>query len=453
MQDIVVTTNENTIKISTIEKGEFSGISAQLTQDVVKDYQINNVEEYASVLRELISQITKKGHGSLALTFLMEPQDVVLKFISVSKSNDSLEDQLINEARAKVPEISLDESYFAFMKVAPFVYQFVGIKKETLDKYVEISNKLGIGLRSIFPWVSFLPKIVETNQSAIFISKMSDEQVVALSEFGGIFFSGVYEKDKNTKDLQKLVTDLSVYKRKNPISKIYVYKYEGFSLNPEYEIIDVAIPNNDNEASKGFELHLIANQLLAKDPTLYTSKLNLLSNLPFDVVKNKSSMMPFVLGGFAALLVLGGLVYFGSRAKDTDSQKQPQQEVIENVPIVEQPAEQPSEPKESAPEATVESELSKGDLKVFIQNGAGVAGVAGRTQSFMETAGYTVVDIGNANETGRTNTLVKIKATKNAYLPLIKEDMADKFTIISEEDLPEDTAYDALVIVGTDAQI
>ena len=209
MQDLVVSLSENILKVSTVEGGEFKGVSAEVSSDVVNNYEILNTEEIVSALRDLISAVTKKGYRGLSLNFIVEPYDVITHFITVNKNGEDRHEQIISEIRAKVTELPLEEMYFSYIKVAPFVYQFIGVRKEKLEKLIEVSNKLGIGLKSAFPWTLFLPKMVGTNKPAIFISKLADKQVVALSEFGGIFFSGIYEKEKSTEELQKLVEELA----------------------------------------------------------------------------------------------------------------------------------------------------------------------------------------------------------------------------------------------------
>jgi len=41
---------------------------------------------------------------------------------------------------------------------------------------------------------AFLPKYLNLSDPSIFVTKVNNEQVVALSELGGIFYTGVFEK-------------------------------------------------------------------------------------------------------------------------------------------------------------------------------------------------------------------------------------------------------------------
>ena len=309
MQDLTVSISENVLKISTVESGEFKGVSAEIPTSVVSNYEILNIAELCSAIRDLIPTVTKKSHRSLSLNFLIEPHDVILKFITISKTTQNLEDQLLGEINAKVTELPLEEMYYSYLKIAPFVYQFIGIKKTILEKYIELSNNLGIALKGIFPWILFLPKFVNANVPAIFISRLAKKQVIALSEFNGIFFSGVYEKEKSTDELQKLVKDLSIYKRADPITKVYVYNYGGFSLNPGYEVLNIDIPNSDLSESEGYELHLLLNHMVSQDSGIVFSKMNLLTHLPVPVVAENKNIAVAYVGG--ALMVVGLLIFLG----------------------------------------------------------------------------------------------------------------------------------------------
>ncbi len=449
MQDLIVSVSENTLKISTVENGEFKGVSASVATDVVKGHEIINIEEFTSAMRDLISTITKKGTGSLGLNFIVEPQDVILKFVTVNKNGGSLEDQLTLETREKVKETTLEEMYFSYLKVAPFVYQFIGIRKEILEKYIDVSNKLGIGLRGVYPWILFLPKTVGINDPAIFISKSADKQIVALSEFNGVFFSGVYEKEKSTEELQKLITDLSIYKRNSPINKVYVYNYDSFSLNPGYEVLKVEIPNSDLAEAKGYELHLLVSQTVGKDSAAVFSKINLLTHLPVPVIKKDKSLVPIYIGGGVLAIVFAGIFGLNMLNKGSNEPDKSPTQPAQNEVLSQDATNNTPEPQVEAPK----SELKKEDLKISVENGAGVAGIAAKTQEFLEKAGYKVEAIGNSTDSARTDTLIKLKGSKKDYQTILTESMKDTFTVVVQTDLEETSQYDVIIVVGSDAKL
>lgn len=453
MQDLIVSLSENTLKVSTVENKEFKGVSAEITKGVVNDHQIIDPEEFSKVLSELISSVTTKKSRSLSLNILAEPSDVFFKFIPVKKTGGDVEDQIIDHIKDKEKDLPLEEMYFSYQKIAPFVYQFVGIRKEVIDKYIEVSNSIEIGLKGMVPWVLLLPRFTNKNEPSIYLTKSNGKQTVALSEFNGIFFSGVYEEDKSADELKKLVQELSIYKRSNPITKVYIYDYENFSLNPEYEVLNLEIPNSDLEESKGFELHLLYNHMIKVDQDVLTTQVNLLNLLPVPVIKEETNKALVYAGAGAFLLVVGGLIggaMLLNRGETTVLEnKADKTEVLSENNGEETQQEQNTEQEQQEEQV----ELKREDIAIRVENGAGIPGIAGRTQTFLQNLGYSVPEIDNADEIGRADTLVRVKGSKSGYLDLLGGDMGEDFTVVTEQDLSEDLDYDVLIIVGTDAQI
>ena len=92
---------------------------------------------------------------------------------------------------------------------------------------------------------------------------------------------------------------------------------------------------------------------------------------------------------------------------------------------------------------------SRGDLKVQVLNGGGTPGSAGKVRKFLEDKGYTVKDVGNAEEYTYQKTEIHVRPDKSAYLDLLKADVSKDYTIgTSSADLSPDSPYDAQVIVG-----
>ncbi|MFC1755932.1 LytR C-terminal domain-containing protein [Patescibacteria group bacterium] len=447
MQDLIVSLSENVLKVSTIENKEFKGVSADVNKEVVDDYKILDPKEFSVVLKELISAVTTKNPRSLSLNILVQPNDVIFKFVPVNKNGGDVEDQIINEIKTKAKELPLEEMHFSYQKIAPFVYQFIGVKKEIIDSYIEVSNTVGVGLKSIVPWVLLLPRFTDSNEPSIYLTKIAGKQIVALSEFNGIFFSGIYEEEKSTQELQTLVQELSIYKRNDPITKVFIYDYENFSLNPEYEILNLEIPNSDLEEAKGYEMHLLYGFMVAKDRDVLVTQVNLLNLLPVPVVQKESNKSLVLVGAAVMVLVVGGLI---GGAMLLNKGRGPK--VLENTA---QQNEVLSENNDEVVEEVVKEkvELKKEDISIRIENGAGVPGIAGRTQIFLEGLGYQISDIDNADEIRGNTTLVKIKADKADYKDLLKEDMKDDFSVEIEEDLDSGLEYDVLIVIGADAQI
>ena len=159
------------------------------------------------------------------------------------------------------------------------------------------------------------------------------------------------------------------------------------------------------------------------------------------------------------LLLLGSVVYFVTRSnsqeKDTKSitleeDVQPQVTEEESTPSPE-PSEAPSPTSKPSPVPTASgvSNSQKSSIKVAIQNGSGEAGVGGVAAEVLKKAGYDVVSTGNADNFDYTDVTIQVKAAKKSALALLEDDLSTDYTIgTTSSDLPADTSYDALVIIG-----
>lgn len=102
-----------------------------------------------------------------------------------------------------------------------------------------------------------------------------------------------------------------------------------------------------------------------------------------------------------------------------------------------------------APSPTPQS-AQRADISVQVLNGGGVPGAATKMKTFLEDKGYTVGDTGNTDEYTYNNTVVLVKADKDAYAELLKTDLVEEYTLeaSSSDILASDSVYDAQVIVG-----
>lgn len=452
MQDIFISINKNVVRLSTVDKdASLRTTLVDVPKDVVTDTKIISSTGLGSILNDLLSNVTTVSKNRLGLNFVVEPQDVYLRFITLSKKNIDVEAQIIAELKEKAKEIPLDDIYFSFKKVAPFVYQFTGIKKDLLDKYIEVSNSVGIGLKSVVPWALTLPKYVKTNEPAIFVCKTGDRQIIALSELGGIFFADIYERELKEEELQVLIKDLSFYKRSSPISHVYTINADYFTLEG-YNMQEVELPKfqENSEISPGYEQNVIVGYMLESDPETLNSQLNLLNLLPLPVVEAKSFSL-LAAGTVVALFILiGGSVsgYLYLRGRNT----------AENTSIAQNTNQQDANANavlsDTAPAVEVPKvELKKSDIKIRIENGASIAGLAAKTQEFLKSLGYEIQSIDTA-DVDVADTVFTFKKAKVNFTEMIKADMTDKFPGITvKEDLPDSAEYDLLITVGKSSKL
>lgn len=447
MQNLIVSLNENFLKVSAATVETFKSVSAQLDENVSKDSTILNTQVFSEVLFNLIQEATSESKDKKhTLHFLVEPQDAILNFITVNKKNGNLDEQIISEIRAKFASINLDDYYFSYQKIAPFVYQFIGVTKERMGKYLEVANTLGIELVSIIPWVMLLPRYIGKSDPSIFISKNNTDQIVALSELSGIYFCEVYEKEKSSEELSELVSKLSVYKRSAPITKVYTLADGSFSLNSEYEIVPL-IPHTDvPEEMKGYEMHAVAFRVLSEDPTLLNTQLNMLTYLPLPVVEKKNTALVYVGSVAAILVILGGAYFLVSRGNFL---KSAQQSNPGEVPVV---LSESNETPEATPAQQEEKPvIDKATIIVKIENASGINGLASKTKDALVAKGYkdTNIEIGTAAVT-RETTLVDVKVSKKNYLETVVEDIKDTYQAETSTNVDEAAAYDVLIQIGNE---
>lgn len=105
-------------------------------------------------------------------------------------------------------------------------------------------------------------------------------------------------------------------------------------------------------------------------------------------------------------------------------------------------------PAKTTPAPTSASGINREDLSIEIQNGSGISGAAGQASTLLKGLGYKVLSTGNADNFDYTQTVVKVKADKKAFLNQLKLDLETEYTVESAtSDLTGSTA-DAVVIVG-----
>lgn len=452
MQDIYLSLNNNIIRLSTIGKEGLKTYSMALDPDTVSDTKILNIESFVKEVTTGLSQITPLQNSKLLLNIVVEPEDSFLRFITVNKRDGNTQDQLIADIKKKITDAELDDMYFSYQKIAPFLYQFVGVKKEFMEAHLEIANKLGVSLKSVVPWISLLPKYLNTNDPAVFICRVDGSYAVALSELGGIFYSDVNDKQISKPELQKFVSDLSLYKRNSPIKKIFTLNYGEFSVNG-FETYDIRLPENLTDFPEDFKVNLLTNYVLDSDSAILGTQLNMLNLLPTPVVQKQSMKLVPAIVTAALLIGLGGLSYFlfFTDHKGFGSDKLAQNPESESV-LSEMSSNQTPESTPSVPE--VKPELKQADLKIMIWNGSGITGLASRTQSLLEGKRYVVTGIGNSDEDNKEATVFRFKKDKSGYVDLLKGDTSAVFPNVKIEETLEDSAqYDVLIIAGTSAKL
>ena len=70
-------------------------------------------------------------------------------------------------------------------------------------------------------------------------------------------------------------------------------------------------------------------------------------------------------------------------------------------------------------------------------------------KDFLTGKGWTVADVGNANNFDYQKSVIYVKPDKEAYLSLLQDDLKDAYTVgTASATLSTDVSFDAQVVVG-----
>ncbi len=452
MQDIYLSLSSNKLRLSTVDsKTGFKSLVVDLTKNVVHNTRIIDVYTFGSILSEAATRLTGLSNKKLLLNVITEPEDSIVSFITISKNELGNEEKILLEIKKKLGDTDLNNIYFSYKRIAPFLYQFVGMEKSVLESWVEVANNINVGLKSLIPWTLLLPRYVNAATPVIFIAKRDEKQIISLSELNGVFYSGVYKEEKSSKELQDFIKELSFYKKSEPLKKVFVLGYGSFALS-DFEVTRVDLPVSEINAgdSTGMEINILGNYLLDKDASLVSGQLNLLNLLPVPVMVKKTSPMVYVVPALVAVgvIVVIFVMGFGRNQKvNSSSIAQNTTQTTQSVLGDTQSSSQSATPSGSAPDEP-KPVLNRSDLKIRVENGTGVSGLAAKTQDYLKGLGYNVVSIGTADAV-RKDTLLSFKSAKITYKDLITTDLTSMVkSVVVEGNLSDSSDYDLLVVLG-----
>jgi len=447
MRELLVSINSNNLKISYCGPEGCGGISSEISSKIVKGSQILDKERLTQDLISLSNEILPPGKKPEGLNFLIGPEDFHAFFVTVNKNDGDLDEQIISSVKSKL-ELPLEDLYFSYTKIAPFIYQFIGVSQNYLDDLLDICNLWGVPVKSIVPWVSLLPKTLLDTDPAIFVANVEDKYVVSLSELNGVYFAHSYDEPKDSKELEELVKTLSVYNRKKPISRIFTLN-SALNLENGYEVLPV-LDSGETYLTEGFEVHELFLHVLQENRDVLGSKINLLNLLPLPEPTQKPAILvPVTVSIFLVGLLVGGYFLFFNNPEDS-------QQTVAGVSsevsgdTVESTS---SEVSAITSEETAVTELDKSKLVIRIENAAGITGAAGRTQDLLKEIGYSVDSVDTA-ENMRETTQVLIREDFKGYKDTLLLDLGDAFPEVLTDVLEEVEAdYNVLILIGKNAEI
>ncbi len=461
MKDLLISLDSNILKVSYCGPDGCAGFSQEISQDIVSDSKILNPELFARKLIELSSSLLPLKKKPDALTFIVPPENVLLAFHSVSKGETPVQDQLCAEASSKI-NVPLESLYFTHFKIAPFVYQFIGVDKDYLESLVKVSNLWGVPIRSVVPWVLLLPKTLPDSSPSIFVGNFDDKYIVALSELNGIYFSASYDEEKTEAEISDLVRKLSVYNRSSPIQNVYTVN-ASFSIGGAYKVHPI-LEQERYLGQEGFEIHDLTLRVLKDYPDILNSYINLLNLLPLPKVRAKTNSLvsASVAVSVVALLLAGffwGMPKFSKTASlipVADNVLGGETKTPESS-LTETPTREHKVDSENSQVLKKASQYTKKDMIIRIENASEVNGAAARTKALLEGLGYKVESIGTSS-TQLESSQVLITKPLMELRDELKRDLGDKVPVsvvdtLDELSPNEEYSHNVLIRLGKDAKI
>lgn len=150
-------------------------------------------------------------------------------------------------------------------------------------------------------------------------------------------------------------------------------------------------------------------------------------------------ILGFVVGGAS----VGAFLYFNPL------QKSEEKKMEETTPAETPTPEAMQEKSEEATDSAQTKEVNFSEYSVQILNGSGIAGAAGTVEDLLKEQGFEIFETGNADSYDYENTEVQIIGglPKEVY-DTIEKGLENYTVTLSEENLPEDSQYDVVIIVG-----
>ncbi|MFH1186617.1 MAG: LytR C-terminal domain-containing protein [Candidatus Levyibacteriota bacterium] len=126
----------------------------------------------------------------------------------------------------------------------------------------------------------------------------------------------------------------------------------------------------------------------------------------------------------------------------------PEESLAPETSPTDEPTKEPTLKPTSNP-VDKESGIDRSELSISVENGSGVAGVAGKATSLLKGLGYKITSTGNADKFDYENLTIKVKSGSSKYLELLKKDLGEEYTIgATFSDLSASSSADALIIIG-----
>lgn len=398
------------------------------------DYQ-----KVADTFQQLASQ-TQTQKLKLPLCVIIEPRNIEA-FLLVSSKETSANNVLEAQVEKRLGKEKLDSMYYSFQRIAPFVYQFLGIKKGYLENITSLANVLNLPLWNIIPWPLLLAK-TNSDVSSIYLYKKGVAYTSVFSNLSGTTNISQHKELPSDSELKKLFKAENLYDNKDSDPIIYILPNElGKELisdHSKHAVVHVSLNQ------PGFEEIELVNWGLSELPSSAMANINLLSLVPTPEIVAKRPVVKYVMATAGLFLCTGLLLHVVTSNRVSQNTKLDQSNVLseETKKIDESPQTTQSQTE------VEEKVIKRSDLSIQVLNGNGVAGSAAKVQVYLEGFGYKINDLDNAEKSDFEKTLIRVKKESDTYKDLLVNDMKTNYDVEFAADLPDDAKYDAIITVG-----
>ncbi len=144
-------------------------------------------------------------------------------------------------------------------------------------------------------------------------------------------------------------------------------------------------------------------------------------------------------------IVLGAIIIVGLIIKIITTKSSPALPKANEILIEGSSAQASPSP---SPQAS-DTEINRDEMKLQVLNGSGVTGAAGKLAKILDTAGFTDIKTGNADNFDVKGVKIQVKDGETEVGKMIEEDLTDDYEdIVIKETLDEDSDFDAVITLG-----
>ncbi len=471
-------------QILKITDGESVYKKLSLDPAVVKDGKVVNP---GALSQSLAVFLQEQNLSSLEAWVGINDQDLNLRSLSIPSDEEA--SLYLNKYVEESLHYNLEDVYISYQEVAGGTVQFVVVKKEIIDNYVEAFERAGVEVKGFIPVSSALTSltaglelphllVVQEEGDLLFVligeggfavhtsiysvkldDKDSAEKVIeAASEFlesakdevavrdiRKFYISGE-QADKVAKPLEKmgLLTEVLEIDKPDYVTAVALAKYKDAAL--------LVLPHQKEEKEKPNKRRKASLTSVGDKKEKVTSSLiSLLQNKSF--VGYVVGFVAVALAGLLGYLLLKGPSEQGLTAPVPPERSTHLQEPEEASPssALEEVAEATPSPEQQASPSAEQQVFTKSDYSIQVLNGWGVQGMASAAENYLESLGWRVVDIGNTY--WKRGVTVKTKQGADKLRDKLQADLSAKYVYMDDPQLLEDDSnYDAVVIIGSQSE-